>query len=52
MPPKKESKQNAEVIDGEDPVVFLLNYQKFSKTIGLTAHPGVPFLQLSQELGL
>ena len=41
MPPKKDSKQNAEVIDGEDPVVFLLNYQRFSKTIGLTAHPGV-----------
>ena len=41
MPPKKDSKKNAEVIDGEDPVVFLLNYQRFSKTIGLTAHPGV-----------
>ena len=41
MPVKKESKLSAEAIDGEDPGVFLLNYQKFSKTIGLTAHPGV-----------
>ena len=41
MPPKKESKLSAEVIDGEDPAVLLLNYQKFSKCIGLNAHPAV-----------
>ena len=41
MPSKKESKLSAEVIDGEDPAVLLLNYQKFSKCIGFNPHPAV-----------
>lgn len=40
MGPKKEAKKaGAEDVEGEDPTVLLSNYQKFCKTIGISANP-------------
>jgi hypothetical protein len=43
MPPKSPArrKDNADVVEGEDPMVFLQNYQKYSRLIGVPIHQSV-----------
>jgi Ran GTPase-activating protein (RanGAP) involved in mRNA processing and transport len=43
MPPKKQGggKAGPELPEGEDPVLLLSNYQKYTKAIGIPSNPGV-----------
>lgn len=43
MPPKSPTKRkdNADLAEGEDPMVFLQNYQKYCRLIGVPIHQSV-----------
>ena len=50
MPPKKATKKDGgEGVEGDDPAVFLQNYIKYARLIGLPVHQGVVKCLMDEE---